>query len=373
MQRVKYAREANIRMLKCGLPALAVVLLIILWPFFGQKQADSEDKVTIEFSRTEKFIPPDDKPIKIPKKEEVAPIKLVDVEEKPKEIEKEVIITTPKKEQIDAQPITPIPSEGVKTPAGPQTGFVFPKSEKKEYSGPPIRSPGVGGGANDIAPNIAQVRAVEAGKVQPKTVQLALLAHDFTNYHKHEDTLNNYRNWLKQYTSLRDEDAVELLRLDKKIDPETNRLLPYLTEAKMPSTTVLFMTGDDVDVVLASSKNERTGFRQGLDGVRYSFNDTERAALKRYVESGGTFFFNYGKGEGTFKNQVQGELEQIFGQQLVNIPAGHEIYTIWYKLPAIPNLKGLEINGRLAVIFSESDILKNDKFLTNMLYYALKK
>ena len=357
MRRREYSQEANVRMLKCGVPTLFVVvpLIILILCLSGQIKAVS-NKVTSGGVGGIHPIPPkpNDQPVRIIKENELATIKHIErEEEKPRgQVSRNIVIT--REEEIEAPPITAIASEGIKTQKGPTTGVVFAQSDRETYSGPAMPSSGVGGGSRSIT-NVAQVGAVESGQVQTTTVQIALLEHDFTNYHKHEDTLNNYRIWLGEHTSLRDEDSVQFLRL---------------TARGISSATVLFMTGDDVDAVLSSDGHD--GFKQGFDKVRYSFSNAERNALRGYVEDGGTFFFNYGRGTGKFRNRVRNELEQIFGP-LVDIPAGHRIYTSLYELPdsARPKLKGIEINGRLAVIFSESDVHSNCRFLTNVLCYAL--
>jgi hypothetical protein len=359
-------------MLKCGIPLLAVVLAILIFCTSGQRQAVSRDKTIIDpISPNSNRITPE-KNTKINEKEEIAPKKKTNVEEKPKETDKPIRVAISPKELIDAQPATNLASEEIKTPPGPQTVFVVPTSEKEEYSGPVTTSSGVDGDSSKIY-NMSQLEAIEAGKVPTTTVQIALLRHDFTNYQKHEAVLNSYRNWLSKNTLLRDEDKVQLLGLTERVDSETGETAPYLIPEKMASTTLLFMTGDDADVVLLSS-NEHTGLRQGCKGVRDSFNESERTALKKYVENGGTLFFNYGKGEGKFSEKVRCELEKIFGRKLVVIPTKNEIYTIENNLSTIPHLKGLEVDGRIAVIFSESDILgqRQFQFLTNVLYYALK-
>lgn len=358
MQRKDYSREANRRTWECGFATLVVVAPLIFFALFlsGQIKALPDNGKTYGGR-----IPnPSPKPIhqettEIEEKPEVATIKNVE-REKTEEIDREVTIVIPPKEQVDAPAVTALPSEGVKTPKGPKTGFRTPPSTKTEYSGPAVRSSGIGGSRNIIIGLKAQA-AVKAGKVQTTPIQITLLSHDFTNYHKYQDTLNSYRGWLNQNTSLRDEDDVRLLRL---------------TESGISSTTLLFMTGDDKKVAL-----DNCSLRQGWTGVS-NFTADERSALNSYIRiCKGTFCFNYGEGDSEFSNQVQGELEQIFSKTLVDIPAGHEIYKIAYQiLFPIPNLKGIEIDGRLAVIFSEYDVLGqynfSNEFLTNVLCYALK-
>ncbi len=94
----------------------------------------------------------------------------------------------------------------------------------------------------------------------------------------------------------------------------------------------------------------------------FQFSDAERAALRKYVESGGTIF-----GEdchGPFGSCFPAEMRRIFGRPLRQIPLNDELFKSFYVLNRVPPgdmqerypLQGLQRpDGTWAVIWSRND------------------
>jgi hypothetical protein len=93
----------------------------------------------------------------------------------------------------------------------------------------------------------------------------------------------------------------------------------------------------------------------------FSFTPEERAALKQYVENGGTILAE--DSHGPFGECFKREIRQIFGRGLRDLPQNHEIYRAHYVLNSVPAgdmgerypLQGVDVGGRLGVIFSRND------------------
>jgi len=88
---------------------------------------------------------------------------------------------------------------------------------------------------------------------------------------------------------------------------------------------------------------------------KLAFSAAQRAALKAYVEGGGTILVDGATDE--FGDQVRAELDHIFGKAPVSLPASHPLYTACYRLPGAPGVKffplqAIEVGGRPAVLLS---------------------
>jgi hypothetical protein len=106
----------------------------------------------------------------------------------------------------------------------------------------------------------------------------------------------------------------------------------------------------------------------------FSLPDASRNELRTFVNNGGTLVIDSAGGTGAFSDAATKELDAIFGKdaaQLTTVlPADHAIYQgakvpIAYRAFArkamqgqndAPRLRGMELNGRLGVIFSPEDL-----------------
>ena len=97
----------------------------------------------------------------------------------------------------------------------------------------------------------------------------------------------------------------------------------------------------------------------------FSFADAERKALKTYLEKGGLLFAddcsNYLDDQG-FETSFRNEMQKIFGEDLVDLPSDHGVFSSFYildeTLPTEWNnepLQGIDIEGRTFVIYSDND------------------
>jgi hypothetical protein len=118
----------------------------------------------------------------------------------------------------------------------------------------------------------------------------------------------------------------------------------------------------------------------------FRFTEAERTALKRYLEQGGFVFADSICSSKQFSQSLRDEIKQITGQPLKLLSAEHEIWSERFggrieqvtlrtknsKSPGgfdssvrLPELEAVEVNGRLAVVFSPHDIscaLENSTF-----------
>ena len=136
------------------------------------------------------------------------------------------------------------------------------------------------------------------------------------------------------------------------------------------------------------------------------FNKQERANFKKYVENGGFVFVDDCNHDidGLFAKSFEAQMSSMFGPAaLKKIPNSHEIYRSFFKFEKGPPttsfelngwgddlvhdyLKAIEINGRIAVLYSNKDYgcewdydfrnkrfyaEDNTKFGVNIILYAM--
>lgn len=98
-----------------------------------------------------------------------------------------------------------------------------------------------------------------------------------------------------------------------------------------------------------------------------AWSDDARRAMSTYLSAGGTVLVDSSEGieGGTFDESVRAEIaEWVPGASLTAIPTDHVVYKSFYlvdspagRLAVSPVLEGVEIDGRLAVIYSQNDLL----------------
>lgn len=136
------------------------------------------------------------------------------------------------------------------------------------------------------------------------------------------------------------------------------------------------------------------------------FNNQEKANFKKYIQNGGFVFVDDCNHDidGLFAKSFEAQMSSLFGNgALKKIPNNHEIYNSFFKFEKGPPttsfelngwgddlvhdyLKAIEINGRIAVLYSNKDYgcewdydfrnkrfyaEDNTKFGVNIVMYAL--
>jgi hypothetical protein len=110
---------------------------------------------------------------------------------------------------------------------------------------------------------------------------------------------------------------------------------------------------------------------------KFSFNSTEREAIRKHLETGGFIFADSICASEAFTNSFRKEMKAIMGRDLRPIDPGHEIWTdgrfgrqirnvtlrtkiegqkTFREQNGPPRLEGIEVDGRLAVVFSPVDL-----------------
>jgi len=135
------------------------------------------------------------------------------------------------------------------------------------------------------------------------------------------------------------------------------------------------------------------------------FNVEEKQNFQRYVENGGFVFVDDCNHDidGMFARSFERQMRDIFGEQALNkIPNDHPIYTSFFNFEGPPRtsvelngwgddlvhnyLKAIEIDGRIAVLYSNKDLgcewdydfrnkrwlkVDNTRFAVNIVMYAM--
>ncbi|MGS2719689.1 DUF4159 domain-containing protein [Paraglaciecola aestuariivivens] len=135
------------------------------------------------------------------------------------------------------------------------------------------------------------------------------------------------------------------------------------------------------------------------------FNQQEKQNFQRYVENGGFVFVDDCNHDidGMFARTFEAQMAEIFGDDaLKKIPNDHPLYSCFFEFDGPPRtsielngwgddlvheyLKAIEINGRIAVLYSNKDLgcewdydfrnkrwlkVDNTKFAVNIVIYAM--
>ncbi|MBA6341921.1 DUF4159 domain-containing protein [Colwellia sp. MB02u-10] len=136
------------------------------------------------------------------------------------------------------------------------------------------------------------------------------------------------------------------------------------------------------------------------------FNIEEKQNFQRYVENGGFVFVDDCNHDidGMFAQSFERQMRDIFGEQALNkIPNDHPLYSSFFNFEGPPrtsvelngwgddlvhnHLKAIEIDGRIAVLYSNKDLgcewdydfrnkrwlkVDNTRFAVNIVMYAMK-
>jgi len=155
-----------------------------------------------------------------------------------------------------------------------------------------------------------------------------------------------------------------------RVDP---RMPSNLLDSLVAYTTIPVDPKESV-VSLASSELFDAAFCY-LSGRRLvQFSDRERLNFERYVRRGGFVFADDCNHDidGLFAKSFEAQMSAIFGPQaLVKIPNDHPLYRAFFRFPGPPTtsfelngwgddlvhdyLKAIEIDGRIAVLYSNKD------------------
>jgi hypothetical protein len=175
-----------------------------------------------------------------------------------------------------------------------------------------------------------------------------------------------------------------------------NSLIEYTT-IKVDLTERIIALGDDA--MLNSPFCYLAGHRL------VQFNRDERHNFERYVKNGGFVFVDDCNHDidGVFARTFEQQMADIFGPQaLKKIPNNHPIYSSFFQFDGPPNtglelngwgddlvhdyLKAIEIDGRIAVLYSNKDLgcewdydfrnkrwlaVDNTRFAVNIVVYAM--
>lgn len=194
------------------------------------------------------------------------------------------------------------------------------------------------------------------------------LSYESGNWEVDERMPANVLNSLIEYTSL---------RVDIK-----ERIIP-LSDPQMLTVPFCYMAGHRL----------------------VQFNAEEKQNFQRYVENGGFVFVDDCNHDidGMFARSFERQMAEMFGEQaLQKIPNNHPIYSSFFEFDGPPRtsielngwgddlvhnyLKAIEINGRIAVLYSNKDLgcewdydfrnkrwLKDDntRFAVNIVMYAM--
>ncbi|MDG1750414.1 MAG: DUF4159 domain-containing protein [Thalassotalea sp.] len=135
------------------------------------------------------------------------------------------------------------------------------------------------------------------------------------------------------------------------------------------------------------------------------FSHEEKENFKRYVENGGFVFVDDCNHDidGMFARTFEKQMSELFGEESLNkIPNDHPIYSSFFKFDGPPRtsielngwgddlvhnyLKAIEVNGRIAVLYSNKDLgcewdydfrnkrwlkVDNTRFAVNIVIYSM--
>jgi hypothetical protein len=189
-------------------------------------------------------------------------------------------------------------------------------------------------------------------------------------------------------------------------DWDTDQRMPSNILNSLVEYTTIPVNLDEKVVDLASDELFLYPFAYLSGHKLVQFNNQEKANFKKYIQNGGFVFVDDCNHDidGLFAKSFEAQMTSLFGPSaLKKIPNNHEIYNSFFKFEKGPPttsfelngwgddlvhdyLKAIEINGRIAVLYSNKDYgcewdydFRNKRFLAedntkfgvNIVLYAL--
>ena len=189
-------------------------------------------------------------------------------------------------------------------------------------------------------------------------------------------------------------------------DWDTDQRMPSNILNSLVEYTTIPVNLDEKVVDLASDELFLYPFAYLSGHKLVQFNNQEKANFKKYIQNGGFVFVDDCNHDidGLFAKSFEAQMTSLFGPSaLKKIPNNHEIYNSFFKFEKGPPttsfelngwgddlvhdyLKAIEINGRIAVLYSNKDYgcewdydFRNKRFLAedntkfgvNIIIYAL--
>jgi len=236
-------------------------------------------------------------------------------------------------------------------------------------------------------------RVIGRGKEIIGVFRFVRLKHHFSDWWDDPTSIAGIANWLNEHTQIRTD-------LNVEGGPVT------LIDANLMKSPLVVMTGHDPALI----RQRGTGGKMPMPEFRRKLTTSEKIALRKYLIDKGGMLFSDDCGH----NSVNYPFTRIVVSALVSalpeypvtsIPNDHEIYNCYYNLGGPPQganmfwnhgpkgvtpkqLKGIFIDGRIAVLLSQRDYLCAAetinvhsgkicrqatvyRFLTNVVVYAL--
>ena len=189
-------------------------------------------------------------------------------------------------------------------------------------------------------------------------------------------------------------------------DWDTDQRMPSNILNSLVEYTTIPVNLDEKVIDLASDELFLYPFAYLSGHKLVQFNNQEKANFKKYIQNGGFVFVDDCNHDidGLFAKSFEAQMTSLFGPAaLKKIPNNHEIYSFFFKFEKGPPttsfelngwgddlvhdyLKAIEINGRIAVLYSNKDYgcewdydFRNKRFLAedntkfgvNIIMYAL--
>ena len=252
------------------------------------------------------------------------------------------------------------------------TGQMFPRAKWKTK--PVIQ--GMSNGARELMvllPSLDASKGWCMNTAKSQDASLSLIADLFQYTTKQQDLRRRPPSpWIARDDSVKAKTTARIARLEYNgnWDPEPGgwrRLANFMHNRE--STDL-----DIAAVKLGTGKLDQTFQVAHLTGTtNFSLDEASRNELRAFVNNRGTLIIDAAGGAGEFNVAVTKELDAIFGKdaaQLKTLPADHALYQdlkgpIAYRAFArtalsgpnnVPRQRGIELNGRVAVIYSAEDL-----------------
>jgi hypothetical protein len=254
------------------------------------------------------------------------------------------------------------------------TGQMFPRSKWKTK--PVVQ--GMSNGARELMLLLPSLDAskgwyLNAFKTQDSSFSLIANLFQYTTEQRNLSRRRASTHWIPRDESVKPQATARVARLQYSgtWDPEPGgwrRLANFMHNRLTTDLEV-------APVQLGTGKLDQTFHVAHLTGTSaFSLPEASRNELRTFVTNGGTLVIDSAGGTGAFSEAATKELDAIFGKDAAQLRtvlrADHAIYQgakvpIAYRAFArktllgqndAPRLRGIELNGRVGVIFSPEDL-----------------